>query len=178
MTLQSRISQELINIGVPAHLKGFSCLCKAVELVLTDEKYLHKISGCLYPDVAARFGVSVKAVERAMGTAIDKTEHKEMFRRANSGRVYTSRFVMTVAEIIKRDTVVAKQDPEELPIVKELRSELAKRPPVVHAHWVENSDRPDTFECSLCKRRFDMYYHESREFKFCPRCGAKMDEEV
>lgn len=40
--------------------------------------------------------------------------------------------------------------------------------PVVHAHWVEKTF---TFECSACcGDAVDNY-------AYCPRCGAKMDEE-
>lgn len=46
----------------------------------------------------------------------------------------------------------------------------------VHAHWVEmppyTHHQPKDFECSAC--------HESeiRKTRFCPNCGAIMDEEV
>lgn len=48
--------------------------------------------------------------------------------------------------------------------------------PVVHAHWIEHfEDFGESFfvECSAC--------HSSKnadESKFCPDCGAVMDEEV
>lgn len=46
----------------------------------------------------------------------------------------------------------------------------------VHAHWVEmpsyTHHQPKDFECSAC--------HESeiRKTRFCPNCGAIMDEEA
>ena len=51
--------------------------------------------------------------------------------------------------------------------------------PAVHAHWVDDRDsidiafgdcEPDC-HCSACGKRSDRY------FKYCPNCGAKMDEE-
>ncbi len=43
--------------------------------------------------------------------------------------------------------------------------------PVVHGHWEYDSE---TFNiCSACKRRLD----DMRGYKYCPVCGAKMDEE-
>lgn len=48
---------------------------------------------------------------------------------------------------------------------------------VVHAHWRRTSDRADTFICTNCDHGFDMWKHESYDFKYCPYCGAIMDEE-
>lgn len=47
--------------------------------------------------------------------------------------------------------------------------------PVVHGRWGYSSDRPDTIICSCCDRAFDVWKHESKDFFYCPHCGAKMD---
>lgn len=52
--------------------------------------------------------------------------------------------------------------------------------PVVHAHWVDDRDGIDIAfgecdpdcHCSACGNRSDRY------FKYCPQCGAKMDQEA
>lgn len=49
--------------------------------------------------------------------------------------------------------------------------------PVVHGRWIDSSDRPDTIICSCCDRAFDVWKHESKDFFYCPNCGAKMDAE-
>lgn len=54
--------------------------------------------------------------------------------------------------------------------------------PVVHGHWVEREEDGDRIvHCSEC---FDEYTEDlelaswvKHYFKFCPNCGAKMDEE-
>ena len=44
-----------------------------------------------------------------------------------------------------------------------------------HGHWIRSPGfRPD-FQCSVCK---ETYVGNCRMFKFCPECGARMDEEV
>ena len=63
--------------------------------------------------------------------------------------------------------------------------------PVVHAHWncIENvvsyEGTFDAYECSHCHKSFldDLcenngsdYVNAKKEFKYCPFCGAKMDE--
>ena len=64
--------------------------------------------------------------------------------------------------------------------------------PVVHAHWdcIENvisyEGTFDAYECSHCHKMFldDMcqnngsdYVDAKKDFKYCPFCGARMDEE-
>ena len=44
--------------------------------------------------------------------------------------------------------------------------------PVVHAHWVEETTGFSLYGCSACKQ------YEDYKYKYCPNCGAKMDEEV
>ena len=48
---------------------------------------------------------------------------------------------------------------------------------VKHAKNIQNCFKW-TFECSLCHWcDEDMYYIDASEFKFCPNCGAKMQED-
>ena len=49
--------------------------------------------------------------------------------------------------------------------------------PVAHGRWIMNSDRPDMIICTVCNAGFDVWKHESKNFKFCPNCGAEMDTE-
>ena len=52
--------------------------------------------------------------------------------------------------------------------------------PVVHAHWKVVSTYVKKMtricECSACGDTIWVYADENREWNFCPRCGAKMDE--
>ncbi len=85
-------------------------------------------------------------------------------------------------DLCKAVAAVAKNaptiDPETLPIVRELRAKLAECEPVVHAHWewVADLERPGirTLSCSHCRGK--RWAHE--EHKYCPHCGAKMDEDT
>lgn len=47
--------------------------------------------------------------------------------------------------------------------------------PVVHGHWIEHSHLEVGGECSVCGWQFQWF--ENAEARFCPHCGAKMDEE-
>lgn len=54
--------------------------------------------------------------------------------------------------------------------------------PVVHAHWIETEDLSGNHyaECSNCCLLWwiDGESSQEAEMNYCPRCGAKMDEEV
>lgn len=46
--------------------------------------------------------------------------------------------------------------------------------PVVHGRWI---DSKDDHQCSACKKHvfLDVYVWKAIQFKFCPNCGAKME---
>ena len=56
-------------------------------------------------------------------------------------------------------------------------NEIPTIDPVRHGHWVAIDDYPhEEWECDKCGF---VYYEDNDEptFKYCPNCGAKMDEE-
>ena len=71
---------------------------------------------------------------------------------------------------------ITTEDGEVIEVVKGWRVEQAPTVdavPVVHGHWeIGDSLYVTHAQCSKCKRRV----YESVEYKFCPWCGAKMDE--
>lgn len=44
-----------------------------------------------------------------------------------------------------------------------------------HGHWIRSPKFLSETKCSVCK---ETYVGDCRMFKFCPDCGARMDEEV
>lgn len=56
--------------------------------------------------------------------------------------------------------------------------------PVIHAHWIpcnpELGDSCDNYKCSACGeiRFLSLGTPLEDGFKYCPACGAKMDEEI
>lgn len=65
-------------------------------------------------------------------------------------------------------------------LIKDLETEDVA--PVVHAHWIEFEDYSGAVypECSRCGLVWwlDEGTAEDNEMYYCPKCGAKMDEEV
>ena len=74
------------------------------------------------------------------------------------------------------------RDPQEADSQDDMAASLAMEidaaptiDPVRHGRWEMDSDRPDTIICTDCDAGFDVWKHESKDFRFCPNCGARMD---
>lgn len=54
--------------------------------------------------------------------------------------------------------------------------------PVTHAHWKDNyvfiKNDHTNIECSNCLCDIDVKSDDTEIYRYCPWCGAKMDEEV
>ncbi len=69
--LVSDITDIIHEIGVPAHIKGYLYLRKAIEMVYYDIELLGSITKVLYPDIAKQFNTTASRVERAIRHAIE-----------------------------------------------------------------------------------------------------------
>ena len=65
------VSDLVIIIGIPAHLKGFKYIRTAIILVMEDVSYIGKMMERLYPRVAEIHGGTSQQVERSIRSAID-----------------------------------------------------------------------------------------------------------
>ena len=70
-TVDERITNLFLTLGIPAHIKGYQYLREAVLMVLNDRDVINRITKELYPGVARRFDTSASKVERAMRHAIE-----------------------------------------------------------------------------------------------------------
>ncbi len=71
LTLQKDITNILHDVGIPAHIKGYTYLRKAISLVFYNQDYLGQITKTLYPEIAHFFNSSSSRVERAIRHAIE-----------------------------------------------------------------------------------------------------------
>lgn len=69
--LESDVTNMLHDIGVPAHIKGFTYLREAIILLIEDETMLNRVTKTLYPIVAKKFRTTPSRVERAIRHAIE-----------------------------------------------------------------------------------------------------------
>ena len=61
----------MVNMGVPAHLKGYHYLKAAVMLVSEDMRAVGSVTKLLYPEIAKRYNTTDGKVERAIRNAIE-----------------------------------------------------------------------------------------------------------
>lgn len=71
LDIESMVTSTIHEIGVPAHIKGYSYLRESIILVLEDRQLIESITKQLYPTVAKKFNTSSSRVERAIRHAIE-----------------------------------------------------------------------------------------------------------
>lgn len=69
--LECYVTKIMLDMGVPAHLKGYHYLRKAIILSKEDMEVVTSVTKLLYPEVAKCFGTTDQKVERAIRNAIE-----------------------------------------------------------------------------------------------------------
>ena len=69
--LERYITNIMLDIGVPAHLKGYHYLREAIMLSGKDMEVVSSVTKLLYPTIAKRFKTTDQKVERAIRNAIE-----------------------------------------------------------------------------------------------------------
>lgn len=69
--LESEITSILHDIGIPAHIKGYTYLRSAILKTYLDSEYIGQITKVLYPSVAKEFQTTPSRVERAIRHSIE-----------------------------------------------------------------------------------------------------------
>ena len=70
-SVDERITNLFLTLGIPANIKGYQYLREAVHMVLENRDVINRITKELYPGIARRFDTSASKVERAMRHAIE-----------------------------------------------------------------------------------------------------------
>lgn len=69
--LEIIVTDIIHQIGIPAHIKGYHYLRKAIMLSIREPEMLESITKLLYPTIAEAFNTSPSRVERAIRHAIE-----------------------------------------------------------------------------------------------------------
>ena len=111
--LERYITDIMLDIGVPAHLKGYHYLRDAILLSGRDMEVVSSVTKLLYPTVAKRFKTTNQKVERAIRNAIEVSWERgntETFERmfgysAQEGRIRptNSEYIARIADMIRLD---------------------------------------------------------------------------
>lgn len=71
MTLDERISNIFVSVGIPAHIKGYQFLREGIKLAVQNPSIINSITKSLYPSIARAFNTTSSKVERAIRHAIE-----------------------------------------------------------------------------------------------------------
>ena len=99
-SLEQRITDIFMTVGIPAHIKGYQFLREAIKMAIDSPDIITKR---LYPEVAERFETSPSKVERAIRHAIEVAWNKGKIENINSifgVKVYSSTEKPTNGEFI------------------------------------------------------------------------------
>lgn len=65
------VSECMLELGIPAHLKGYYYLREAIVMTSGDMELVGSVTKLLYPAIARRNRISIQRVERAIRNAIE-----------------------------------------------------------------------------------------------------------
>lgn len=82
-SMDERIANIFLSMGIPAHIKGYHYLREAIKLVVNDREMINAITKDLYPTVALNFGTTSSKVERAIRHAIDVAWNRGQMENIN-----------------------------------------------------------------------------------------------
>ncbi len=83
-TLDEKIANLFISVGIPAHIKGYQFLREAIKMTIETPDIINAITKRLYPGIAERYGTSASKVERAIRHAIEVAWNRGKIENINN----------------------------------------------------------------------------------------------
>lgn len=83
-SLDERISNLFISVGIPAHIKGYQFLREAIKMTIETPDIINSITKRLYPAIAERYCTSASKVERAIRHAIEVAWNRGKIENINN----------------------------------------------------------------------------------------------
>ena len=102
-TLDEKITNVFLSIGIPAHIKGYHFLREAIKMVVKQPDLINAITKRLYPGIAKPFDTSASKVERAIRHAIEVAWSRGKIENINTFlgyNIYTNNDKPTNGEFI------------------------------------------------------------------------------
>lgn len=111
--LERYVTDIMLDIGVPAHLKGYHYLRDAIILSGKDMEVVSSVTKLLYPTIAKHFKTTDQKVERAIRNAIEVSwirgnmqTFERMFgysARSGRNRPTNSEYIARIADKVRLD---------------------------------------------------------------------------
>ncbi|OEH85947.1 sporulation transcription factor Spo0A [Desulfuribacillus stibiiarsenatis] len=114
--IKTSVTKMIHEIGVPAHIKGYTFLREAIIMVFNDPELLGCITKILYPNIADAHNTTPPRVERAIRHAIEVAWNRgnvDILRQyfgytvnATKSKPTNSEFIAMVADKLRLEQVV------------------------------------------------------------------------
>ncbi len=115
-SLDERISNIFISIGIPPHIKGYNYLREGIKMAVNDPQVINNVTKGLYPVIGEKFQTTASKVERAIRHAIEVAWNRGRVDAVNAifgARVYigsekptNSEFIALVADKLILESMV------------------------------------------------------------------------
>lgn len=103
VTLDEKISNIFISIGIPPHIKGYGYLREGIKLAVERPGIINNVTKELYPQIAEKFNTTASKVERAIRHSIEVAWNRQRIEAINAVfgvRVYIGSDKPTNSEFI------------------------------------------------------------------------------
>lgn len=115
--VEQMISEMMLDMGIPAHLKGYHYMRTAVLLAVEDMKVVGSVTKLLYPEIAKSYNTTDGKVERAIRNAIEiswERGNRQTFEKlfgycmeSGQGRPTNSEYIAAIADTVRLNLVGA-----------------------------------------------------------------------
>ncbi len=115
-TIDEKISEIFISIGIPPHIKGYGYLREGIKMTVENPKVINSVTKELYPTIAKKFATTPSKVERAIRHAIEVAWNRGRIDAINAifgARIYlgtekptNSEFIALVADKLILESMV------------------------------------------------------------------------
>ena len=69
--LEKQVTSIILEVGIPAHVKGYQYVRRAILMAITDPEVINGVTKIIYPTIAKEFKTTPSRVERAIRHAIE-----------------------------------------------------------------------------------------------------------
>ena len=116
VTIEEKISEIFISIGIPPHIKGYGYLREGIKMTIETPYIINSVTKELYPSIAKKFATTPSKVERAIRHAIEVAWNRGRIDAINAifgARIYlgsekptNSEFIALVADKLILENMV------------------------------------------------------------------------
>ena len=116
---EREISAFMLELGIPAHLRGYYYLREAVLLAVSDMELVGSVTKLLYPVIARRYKTTLQRVERAIRNAVEVSWERgnpEVFEdlfgfswETGAPRPTNSEYIARIADKIRMDATTGEK---------------------------------------------------------------------